>query len=76
MALLCTETNMRLTNGIPGHKAISQNTNKDQKYLYHKIKKIIQPLVYTEYDGQDQSVSFNRMSIIHTLNLIREKCHC
>ena len=76
MALLCTETNMRLTNGIPGHAAISQNTNKDQRYLYHKIEKIIQPLVYTEYDGQDQTVSFNRMSIIHTLNLIREKCHC
>ena len=76
MALLCTETNMRLTNGIPGHMAISQNTNKDQRYLYHKIEKIIQPLVYTEYDGQDQTVSFNRLSIIHTLNLIREKCHC
>ena len=76
MALLCTETNMRLTNGIPGHTAFSQNTNKDQRHLYHKIEKIIQPLVYTEYDGQDQTVSFNRMSIIHTLNLIREKCHC
>ena len=29
-----------------------------------------------KYDGQDQTVSFNRLSIIHTLNLIREKCHC
>ena len=76
MALLCTETNTRLTNDIPGHTAISQNTNKDQRHLYHKIEKIIQPLVYTEYDGQDQTVSFNHMSIIHTLNLIREKCHC